>query len=366
MSNLRIESLRDLQRAHGLQVIALVPGANLFYCTGLQKSLSERPCVMFLPVEDIPHLLLPEFEVADAEQQLTFEHRIYTYSDAQGYSQAFRHLCRDLGLNGKQAGIEFTHMRVFEQREIALAAPECQFVDAEALLAHLRIRKDPTELAALQEAARLNERVLRQVIASIELGQSEKEIAAAYQMAAFQAQSDGLAFDPIVVSGPNGALPHAYPGDRHIRAGEFITLDCGVKYRHYCSDITRTIGVGEISDRLKAIYDVVYEANEAGRSSVRPGVTAESVDRATRQVITKAGYGDYFTHRTGHGLGLEVHEPPYIVEGNATVLEPGMVFTIEPGIYIPGLGGVRIEDNVFVTPTGCESLTTLPRELILL
>lgn len=366
MSNPRIEALRDLQRAHGLHVTALVPGANLFYCAGLQKSLSERPTVLFLPVDDIPHLLLPEFEVADAEQQLTLEHRIYTYTDTQGYSGAFRHLCRDLGLNGKQVGIEFTHMRVFEQHEIAMAAPECRFADAEPILARLRMRKDSAELAALQEAARLNEHVLRRVIEAIRPGQTEKEIAAAYQMATFQAQSDGLAFDPIVVSGPNSALPHAYPGDRRIQVDEFITLDCGLKYRGYCSDITRTIGVGEISDRLKAIYDVVYEANEAGRSSARPGVTAESVDRATRRVVTKAGYGAYFTHRTGHGLGLEVHEPPYIVEGNETLLEPGMVFTIEPGIYIPGLGGVRIEDNVFVTSSGCESLTTLPRELILL
>jgi Xaa-Pro dipeptidase len=132
----------------------------------------------------------------------------------------------------------------------------------------------------------------------------------------------------------------------------------------YCSDITRTFAVGPVNEELERIYEAVRRANEAGREAVRPGVTAEAVDRAARRVIADAGYGEYFVHRTGHGLGLEVHEAPYIVEGNRTSLEPGMVFTIEPGVYVPGLGGVRIEDNVFVTDTGCESLTSLPRELI--
>jgi len=366
MSHLRIEALRDHQQAQGLQVVVLAPGANLFYLTGLNKFPSERPYLMFFPIDDVLHLLLPEFEAADAEKTLAFQHKTYTYNDAQGYSPACRQVCEDLKLTGRQVGVEFTHMRVFEQQAIAVSAPGCHFSNAEPILAHLRMCKELKELSDLQEAARLNERAFRQVIENIHTGQTEKEIAAAYQMAALQVNSDGLAFDPIIVSGPHGAFPHAYPSDRPVQAGEFITLDCGVKHRNYCSDITRTFAIGAISEGLKAIYDVVYEANEVGRSAVRPDVTAEMVDRATRQVISDAGYGAYFTHRTGHGVGLEIHEPPYIVEGNGLLLKPGMVFTIEPGIYVPGLGGVRIEDTVCVTSTGCQSLTTLPRELIVL
>jgi len=178
-----------------------------------------------------------------------------------------------------------------------------------------------------------------------------------------EAGSEGQSFAPIVAAGPNGALPHVNPGDRLLLSGEFVTLDCGVRYGGYCSDITRTYAVGSVGEELERIYETVRQANATGRAFAHLGVTAQAVDRATRRVIADAGYGEYFVHRTGHGLGLEVHEPPYIVESNELVLRPGMVFTIEPGIYVPGLGGVRIEDNVVITETGCESLTNLPREL---
>jgi Xaa-Pro dipeptidase len=173
-----------------------------------------------------------------------------------------------------------------------------------------------------------------------------------------------MPFEPIVVAGPNAASPHAVPSDRPIRPGEPIVIDCGAVMGGYVSDITRTVAFGGLPEEMMRVYEVVRRANEAGRAAVRPGRAAQEVDRAARRVIREAGYGDYFIHRTGHGLGLEVHEPPYIVEGNRLPLQVGMTFTVEPGVYLPGVGGVRIEDDMLVTPEGAETLTAFPRELI--
>jgi Xaa-Pro dipeptidase len=181
--------------------------------------------------------------------------------------------------------------------------------------------------------------------------------------ALLQRGAEGLAFEPLIQSGPNSALPHATPGERVIQAGEVLLLDFGVTFEGYLSDITRTFVVGEASAKIKKIYELVKQANAAGRAAARPGATGQDVDRATRKVIADAGYGHYFTHRTGHGLGLEGHEPPYVVEGNAVPLAIGNTFTIEPGIYVPELGGVRIEDDMAITENGAESLTSYNREL---
>jgi Xaa-Pro dipeptidase len=175
-----------------------------------------------------------------------------------------------------------------------------------------------------------------------------------------------MAFSPIVVAGPNAASPHATPSDRPIGAGETIVVDCGATVGGYVADITRTFAIGALEPELARVYEAVRVANEAGRAAAGPGVPAEEVDRAARAVIEEAGYGEYFFHRTGHGLGLEVHEPPYIVAGNERSLEPGMTFTVEPGVYLPGRGGVRIEDDVVVTSGGAESMTIFSRELAVL
>jgi Xaa-Pro dipeptidase len=187
-------------------------------------------------------------------------------------------------------------------------------------------------------------------------------VAAILKVALLQSGAQNISFDPIVSGGPNSANPHASPSDRPVGLGEYLLFDWGVSVEGYTSDITRTFPVGEIEFEMRRIYELVQDANAAGRAAVRPGVTCSEVDAAARRVIERGGYGERFTHRTGHGLGLQVHEPPYIVAGNEMVLEPGMTFTIEPGIYLPGRGGVRIEDNVVVTADGCESLTTFVRD----
>jgi Xaa-Pro dipeptidase len=178
-----------------------------------------------------------------------------------------------------------------------------------------------------------------------------------------QLGADGVAF-VIVVAGPNSADPHAGPSDRPVQSGDFLTIDFGAVKDGYPADLTRTFVVGEPTERQREMYDAVLRANKAGRQAVGPGVHAEDIDRAARQEIEAAGYGEFFIHRTGHGLGLEVHEPPYIVEGNSQPVVQGAVFTIEPGVYLPGFGGVRIEDDVQVTADGADCLTSFSRELM--
>jgi Xaa-Pro aminopeptidase len=210
----------------------------------------------------------------------------------------------------------------------------------------------------------VNEEVFRVVTALIRPGVTELGLATAWQKAALDASGGELPEVPIVASGPNGASPHTRASSRPLERGDLVIIDGFLRSQGYYSDITRTYAVGETDRELELIYSLVQEANAAASEIIKPGVKAEDVDAAARGVIEEAGYGEYFIHRTGHGLGLEIHEPPYIVEGNELILEPGMTLTVEPGIYLPGRGGVRIEDDILVTEDGYASLTTLPRELV--
>jgi Xaa-Pro dipeptidase len=224
--------------------------------------------------------------------------------------------------------------------------------------------KDETELAHMRQAVRITEAALQATAEQVRPGQTELEIQNILHIEMLRAGAQGTAFGSIVLSGPRTALPHSSASERPLQPGDLLLFDCGATYRGYMGDITRTFAVGDLDPELTAIYEVVKKANVAARQYAGPGQEAQAVDRVARQVIEEAGYGQYFIHRTGHGLGLEVHEPPYIVGGNDTVLQPGMTFTIEPGIYLPGKGGVRIEDDVVITAEGCQSLTTFSRDLI--
>ena len=358
----RLQGLRQQQAAHDLDWVALVPGANLRYLTGLNLTLTERPLVFFFPREGRPASLLPTLEVPRIEAHLTFEVELFAYSDEEGHQPAFERACRALSLAGKRLGVEFLNMRVLELKHLEQYAPGCQMLDAGGVLSELRMIKDAKEIEHIRQAIRITEQALQEVADAIQPGRADLEIAAELKIAFLRAGGQGMSFEPIVVAGPESASPHAGPSGRLIEPGDLIVIDCGVTYQGYVADITRTFAAGPIAPRLEHVYEIVKEANAAGRAAVRPGVPAQDVDRVTRQVIARAGYGEYFVHRTGHGLGLEVHEPPYIVEGNEALLRPGMTFTIEPGIYLPGQGGVRIEDDVLVTPQGAETLTTFPRD----
>ena len=227
----------------------------------------------------------------------------------------------------------------------------------------LRCIKDKAEIAKLKEACRIAEKAFQHMLSYIKSGMSEQKVANELVRFMRECGAEKEAFDSIVASGLRGALPHGKASEKIIRRGELITLDFGARYRQYCSDMTRTIAIGFCDERLKHVYDAVRAARDAALKMTGPGRSLGEVDLAAREVIRNRGYGDYFTHNLGHGIGLEVHEYPAVAPDGKDLLLEGMVITIEPGIYIPGLGGVRIEEDVLLTSTGCEILTNPATEL---
>ncbi len=365
MDTQRVSRLQEEAGRKGLDCLALVPGPNLYYLTGLTFSRSERPVVALFAADGPSAIVLPVLEepkVAAATCPLD----AYPYGDEEGPALAFHQACAALELAEARIGVEHLQMRLLEARYLERYAPGCLLVAADEVMSALRVCKDADELALLRRAVAVIEEALNNTVDQLRVGMTEREAAGLLMLETLRAGGEKTPFEPIVQAGPSAASPHGVPSDRPIGAGETIVIDCGAFVGGYTSDITRTFVLGGLPDELARVYEVVKAANEAGRAAAGPGVIAQDVDRAARAVIQAAGYGSYFTHRTGHGLGLEVHEPPYIVEGNAEALRPGMTFTVEPGIYLPGRGGVRIEDDVVVTAQGAESLTTFVRELVVL
>ncbi len=359
----RLSRLQQIARDAGVDTVALVPGANLIYLTGASFHLMERPLIAFIPAAGEPTVIIPTLELSKITDLAPFPMRFFSYGDTDGYLGAFEQACKALDLSNKKIAVEGLRMRVLEGQLIQRFSPGCTLVSADDALGVLRLYKDKTELDTMRKAISISEKALEAIIDEIRPGMTEIQITNMLLNAMAQAGSGGNSFDPIVLAGSNTALPHGIPGDRPLQDGDLLLFDYGTNYQGYASDITRVFAVGKIDDELKKIYETVLAANEAAIRAVKPGVEAQEIDRAARKVITDAGYGPYFVHRTGHGLGMDIHEGPYIREGNAQVLEPGMVFTIEPGIYVPGKGGVRIEDDVVVTETGCDVLTSFPKKL---
>ena len=359
----RLARLRDAAAAHGLAAVAVVPGANLRYLAGLDLHMNERLTVAFFPAAGQPAMVLPALEAPRAQAQARGPMLFYTWDDAAGPYDALRRCAADLRLDGARVGVEYTAMRVLELRGVEQAA-EVQAEDATDILASLRMVKSAAELAAMREAARIVESALGAAIGHVRVGMTERELADIWEREMRVAGGEP-SFGSIVAGGPNAANPHHSNGDRAFQNGDLIVMDGGALHDGYASDITRTIALGEPGPDASRIYDLVLAANAAGRAACRPGASGDAIDRAARSVIEAGGYGPQFLHRTGHGLGLEVHEPPYIVAGSHAPLAPGTTFTIEPGIYITGSYGVRIEDNMVITADGAESLTTFDRELII-
>jgi Xaa-Pro dipeptidase len=364
MTTRRIQHLIESAQQHGVECVAIMPGANMLYLAGLPFHLMERATVAFFPVRGQPVLVLPALEATKpAAGPFKIDWQLFPWSDEQGPTEAFASASKALGLPGKLLAVEELVMRVRELRLIEASAPGVRLADAGPLVASLRMSKDETEIAHMRQAVAITEAALDATLGQVRVGMTERQIANTLLLEMLGKGAESLPFEPIVLSGPNTALPHGVPTERAVEVGDLLLFDFGVNVKGYASDITRTFAVGELRDELRRVYAVVRRANEAGRQAARPGVEIQQVDRAARRVIAEAGYGAYFTHRTGHGLGLEGHEPPFACEGDTTILAPGMTFTVEPGVYLPGQGGVRVEDDVVITPPGCDSLTTYDREL---
>ncbi len=358
----RITRLKQVIKDSELDALALNPGPTLSYLTGLSFHLLERPILALFSADADPTLIVPDLERGKAEST-DFDLQLFSYDEsASSRAETFQKACQSL--NSYRVGVEPLRMRVMELRLLEEHSRQATFVSGEVILNELRIIKTPEEIEIMRKAVVAAEEALEAIIPLIRIGMTERDLEAELTLQLLRAGSESeFPFDPIVAGGVNSALPHATPTERTLQTGDLLILDWGARVNGYISDITRTFALGEIDEELNTVYEVVRAANKAGRNAVRPGASCGDVDCAARDVIEDAGYGAFFIHRTGHGIGLEAHEPPFIRADNPRILQPGMTFTVEPGIYLPGRGGVRIEDDVLVTSDGVESLTTYTRKL---
>jgi Xaa-Pro aminopeptidase len=344
----------------GLDALLLTPGPDLRYVTGYHAHESERLTCLVLPAYTDPVLVVPRLELRGAQASpaggLGIEIAGWDETD-DPYALVAQRLgpVVAVGLADRMWALLVLHLRA--------ALPGTRQDLASVALRELRARKSPAEIAALRAAAEAIDRVHARVPGWLRPGRTEREVAADISEAILAEGHVTVDF-AIVGSGPNGASPHHTASDRVLRRGDTVVVDIGgTMPTGYCSDCTRTYAIGAPPADVAACYQVLKDAQEAACGAVRPGVTAEAVDAAAREPISAAGYGEYFVHRTGHGIGLETHENPYIVAGNSEVLEPGHAFSVEPGIY-PGLFGARIEDIVVCTADGRERLNNVSRELV--
>lgn len=353
----RLRRAGEAVREAGLSALLVTPSADLVYLTGYGPPTLERlTCLIVRPRRD-PVLVVPELERPLAQGRLS--RHVAEVASWRETEDPYALVRRLLGRGRAVACSD----RMWASHLLALqrAAPELEAVPASRILGPLRAVKDRHEVALLRRAARATDEAFRRIVEERLEGRTEEEVAGRLTELMLELGLDRVTFT-IVGAGPNGASPHHTPTDRVLRHGDAVVLDFGGTTGGYCSDLGRTVVVGEPPPGFAEVHELVREAQQRAVDAVHPGVPAEEVDRVARTVIGRAGYGDRFIHRTGHGIGLEAHEGPYIVAGNPEPLRPGMCFSIEPGVYLPRRFGVRIEDIVTVTDDGAARLNHAPRE----
>jgi Xaa-Pro aminopeptidase len=342
--------------------VVLFPSPNLYYLGGFQEDPSERHLFLLVPSEGDPAFVAPELY----DEQLrgaTWVEDVRLWSDGDDPVELTREAASDLGMTAGELLVDSTMWARFTQ-DLRAALPDADWRLADEVLGPLRVRKDEAERHALGRAGEAADAAMRDVrdLGEDAVGMTETELARFVEERLVAHGGDGTSFETIVGSGPNGAKPHHHRSDREVEAGDPVVFDFGTRVDGYPSDQTRTVVFGgDPPENYEAVHAVVREAQQAAVEAVEPGVSAGAVDAAARDVVEEAGYGDEFIHRTGHGVGLEVHEEPYIVAGSDRELAAGMVFSVEPGVYLPGEFGVRIEDLVAVTADGCEPLNDTER-----
>ena len=357
----RQEKARRLMQANHLDAVLLMSGTSLEYFAGIKWWPSERTFAMVLPAKGKPFFVCPAFEQARAMEQLanspqadTADIRIWQ-EDESPYQKLAQGL-HDFGMSTGTLGIEETVRFVFSNA-ISQAAPQIKMVSATPVTAGCRMIKSAHEIALMRLACKATLSVYEAVFKSLHEGMADSDIRAlvrsAYERVGFEGDVD-------VSIAANSSSPHGSTEAQKVREGSIIMLDDGCLVEGYQSDITRTFVLGKPTEKMREVFDIVHRAQSAALQAARPGVPCENVDAAARKVISDAGYGPhykFFTHRVGHGMGMDGHEWPYLVRGNKTLLEPNMVFSDEPGIYIPGEFGIRLEDDMHITENGAELLT---------
>ena len=355
------EKARQLMRANNIDAVLLMPGTSLTYFTGIQWWGGERMFAMVLPANGKPLFVCPAFEQARAVEQIANSPQagaadIRIWQEDESPSQKLAQGLRDLNIASGTLGIEETVRFVFSNA-VAQAAPQVKFTSATPVTAGCRMIKSEHEIALMRLACKATLAVYEAVFKSLHAGMTDADIR---QLAGSGFEKVGFPGDVDVSIASNSTSPHGSTERQKIREGTIIMLDDGCTVEGYASDITRTFVLGKPTEKMKQVFDIVHQAQSAALKAARAGMTCESIDAAARKVVVDAGYGPdykYFTHRVGHGMGMDIHEWPYLVHGNTMQLEPNMVFSDEPGIYIPGEFGIRLEDDMHITENGAELFT---------
>lgn len=356
----RTALIQEKMRRDGIDYLLLAPSANMYYFSGMRTSQDERLQLLVIPAAGAPFAVFPEMYRQKALSVLGSDFPLYTWDDRQDPQSILKSIVA--GQKAEKVAVDDT-LWSLHLVNVMDVFPGCRFSPASGLVDALRRYKDENEIKLMAKAGAIADRVMEDVRQTIKPGMSEKELALFIENR-FKELADDISFKPIVASGPNGASPHHVPGERTFQEGDMIVVDCGGMVEGYCSDITRTFCLGKADDEQKKVYGAVKNANQAAFEAVDAGCSGEEADAAARSVISAAGYDRYFIHRTGHGIGLEVHETPYLVQGNSEKLTVGNAFSIEPGIYLPGRFGVRIEDIVVITEKGALRLNNFTRDLV--
>jgi Xaa-Pro dipeptidase len=360
--NQRIEKLQTWMKEKDIQVSFVTSSENVFYLSGYYTDPHERLLALAVFQEEEPFLVCPEMELHNA-RNAGWQQEIIAFNDIQNPWEMIVSGIKKRGINVGKAAIEKEHMNVERYEQLLGLFPNAVFLSAEEKLRMLRMIKDSKELKILEEACALADYAVEFGASEIKEGKTELDVLNALEYALKQKGVTEMSFSTMVLTGANAASPHGNPGMTKIKKGDLVLFDLGVVVDRYCSDITRTVAYGDINENQKEIYDTVLKAQLAALEASKPGVTAAEVDLTARKIIADAGYGEYFPHRLGHGLGISIHEYPSMTETNQLVIQEGMVYTIEPGIYVPGVAGVRIEDDVYIGPDGAIALTKYPKEL---
>lgn len=359
----RIERIQDEVRAAGADLLVLNPGSSLTYLTGHSFDSHERLFLLLVPADGAPSAVVPLLEQDNWNEAVPSVSDIHLWDDKDGPGAAATAAFAS-HLDARRVAIEPLGMRFMEVSVLQRHLPAATLESAEPVIQALRLSKAPEEAARIRRAAEICEEALEETLAEVRVGMTEKQIASMLCARMLGKGGEGISFGPIVLGGPKSALPHGVPDERPLGAGEFLLIDFGTSWKGYHSDITRTFVVGgEPTDRMRDVYEAVRAGNAAGCAATRAGVSAHDVHMAAAGPLQDPKYAEFFKHRTGHGLGLDIHEPPSVMEGNHEPLVDGTVITVEPGLYLEGWGGVRIEDDLWVQPDGAESLTVFPREL---
>jgi Xaa-Pro aminopeptidase len=358
----RLARSQKLMLEREIDILFLAPGPNMYYLSGFLEEPGERLLSLIVPQSGEPLFIVPQLYEQHVKA-FTWVEKLVSWRDSEDPKTVLSATMRQVVTKRPTIAVD---NRMWSQFLLMLLAalPDARYLDAASVMNLLRIKKTSEEIALMARSAEIADAAFTETVKECREGMTEHQVAAKIVNEMRRMGADSVSFEPVTGSGPNGALPHYRSGDRKLQRGDLVVLDYGCVYRGYFSDITRTIAVGSCDDERRKVYSIVRSAQEKAYQAAVEGIEAQSVDKVAREIIEAAGYGQFFVHRTGHGIGLEVHEEPYIVAGNSMKLDDGMAFSIEPGIYLPGKFGVRIEDIVVIQAGKAERLNKCTRELV--